>query len=68
MTTLHVPDMSCGHCASTITRAVKALDPAATLQIDLPAHRVQVTTAQATTEQILAALQQVGYPAEVQPG
>jgi len=40
MITFEVNDMTCGHCVSSITRAVKALDPAAKVQIDLAAHRV----------------------------
>jgi len=66
MTTLLVPDMSCGHCASAITRTVKTLDPTATLTIDLPTRQVEVASSQATTDQVLAALEKAGYPAQVQ--
>ena len=38
----NVPDMTCGHCASTITRAVKAEDPKATVEISLGEHLVKV--------------------------
>ena len=37
-----VPDMTCGHCASTITKAVKAEDPAAKVEVDLPRRLVKV--------------------------
>jgi copper chaperone len=31
----NVPDMTCGHCASAITKAVKAEDPNAEVEISL---------------------------------
>ena len=37
-----VPDMTCGHCAKTITGAVLAAYPAAKVDIDLAAKRVAV--------------------------
>ncbi|MEP7298105.1 MAG: heavy-metal-associated domain-containing protein [Burkholderiales bacterium] len=42
MKAFEVQDMTCGHCISTITKAVKALDPAAKVQIDLATHRVEI--------------------------
>ena len=42
MLTFEVKDMTCGHCVSTITKAVEAADPGARVQIDLAAHRVQI--------------------------
>jgi len=44
MNAFEVKDMTCGHCVSTITRAVKALDPGAQVQIDLAAHRVEIAS------------------------
>lgn len=41
----NVPDMTCGHCAGTITKAVKTEDPAARVEIDLERHLVKVETA-----------------------
>ena len=34
--------MTCGHCVSTITKALKAADKDAKVQIDLATHRVQI--------------------------
>ena len=34
--------MTCGHCASTITKAVKAEDPKAKVEISLGEHLVKV--------------------------
>jgi copper chaperone len=60
MIAFDVQDMTCGHCAATITKAVKAIDPAAQVQIDLGAHRVQVESAKAADE-IAGAIREEGY-------
>lgn len=38
----NVPDMSCGHCVGTITKAVQQVAPGASVTTDLSAHRVTV--------------------------
>ena len=60
-TTFEVNDMTCGHCASTITQAVKALDAAADVQIDLATHRVRVESAEADSVRLADAIAQAGY-------
>lgn len=35
MIELHVDGMTCGHCVSAVTRAVKSVDPQANVQVDL---------------------------------
>jgi copper chaperone len=42
MTEFQIDDMTCSHCASTITKAVHSLDQAAKVEIDLAAKRVRV--------------------------
>ena len=42
MTEFQINDMTCSHCASTITKAVHSLDRAASVEIDLAAKRVRV--------------------------
>lgn len=37
-----VEDMSCGHCVSAVTKAVREADPGAEVTVDLEAHRVVV--------------------------
>lgn len=37
-----VKDMTCGHCVTTITRAVKETLPTASVGIDLPNHLVRI--------------------------
>ncbi|MFO1194835.1 MAG: heavy-metal-associated domain-containing protein [Rhodoferax sp.] len=56
-----IQDMTCGHCASTITRAVRAEDPQARVHIDLAAHRVDVEQTTASAEELRAAIQDAGY-------
>ena len=60
MLSFEIPDMTCGHCVRTVTEAVKAADPAAEVQIDLPTHRVQVQTG-VTREAVVARLVEAGY-------
>lgn len=38
----YVADMTCGHCVSAITQAVKEIEPEAKVDIDLNAHIVRV--------------------------
>ena len=62
MITLKVPDMSCGHCAGVITKAVKALDQHASVAFDMHNHMVQVETAH-PQDAVVKALTAAGYPA-----
>lgn len=55
-----VEDMTCGHCASTITRAVKEVDAQAGCEIDLAGKRVRVTSAKPAA-QFLEAIQEAGF-------
>ena len=45
MLKLKIPQMSCGHCAATIEKAVKTVDPAAKVQVDLGSKTVTIETA-----------------------
>lgn len=56
-----VKDMSCGHCVSTIARALKAVDPGARLQIDLATHRVRIDAAMADAGELGDAIREAGY-------
>ena len=40
-----VSDMTCGHCAKTITNAVLAAYPAAKVEIDVASRRVSIDNA-----------------------
>lgn len=61
MFTFQVDDMTCGHCVSTITRALKAADPQAQVQIDLPSHRVTVTPVTTDALALARVITEAGY-------
>lgn len=62
MLTLSVPDMSCGHCKSSVEGALARLDPQAKVTVDLAARRVEVATA-ASPGAVIEALDKIGFPA-----
>jgi copper chaperone len=69
MIAFEVNDMTCGHCISTITKAVKAADKDAKVQIDLASHRVQVEPATADADELADAIREAGYtPVPVEAG
>ena len=61
MIELKLPDMSCGHCVSTVTETVKLLDPAARVEVDLATKLVKVESGE-TRDTIEQALADAGYP------
>jgi copper chaperone len=64
MTDFKVSGMTCGHCVATVTRAVKAVDPAAEVSIDRVAGRVKVLGT-AAPERLRAAIEEEGYRVEI---
>ena len=60
MIEIKVPDMTCGHCASTITKAVKALDAGAQVDIALAEHCVRVES-KASKDALIQAITEAGY-------
>lgn len=67
MTLLSVPDMSCSHCKATIETVLAALPDAGQVTVNLASHQVSVA-GKAPAAAILAALAEVGYPAEIVTG
>ena len=64
---LTVNDMTCGHCASTIARAVKSVDAASACEVDLGAKRVRIASA-SPAEDFIEAIREAGYtPAKASP-
>jgi len=61
MIAFEVNDMTCGHCVSTITKALKAVDPGARVQIDLATHRVQIEPTDADAVELGDAIREAGY-------
>ena len=64
MQVFNVQGMSCGHCVKTITQALQAKDPAASVRIDLAAKEVGVESA-LSVEQVIAAITEDGYEVKV---
>lgn len=55
-----IPDMSCGHCASSVTQACKLVDPTAKVEVDLNTKQVKVESAE-PREGFVHALSEAGY-------
>lgn len=55
-----IPSMTCGHCAGTIDRAVKSIDPKAEVTIDFKTREVSVQSTAAETA-IATAIRSAGY-------
>ena len=64
MTTLSIPDMSCGHCRAAITEALGGLDGIGEIRFDAAARRAEIggTVPDAT---LIATLDAIGFPASV---
>lgn len=61
MQAFRVDDMTCGHCASTITKALKEADRNARVNIDLGQHLVMVEPTEADTQELSDAISEAGY-------
>jgi copper chaperone len=61
MISFQVNDMTCGHCVSTLTKALKAADATAALQFDLAAHRVDIEAGKADAAELSEAIREAGY-------
>jgi copper chaperone len=55
-----VPDMTCGHCVSTITKAIKGEDPSAKVEIELAQHLVKVQS-QLSADEVAQHIAKAGY-------
>lgn len=60
MIEFQVADMTCGHCASVITKAVKAVEADAQVEVDLQAKRVRVS-GPADAQEVADAIREAGY-------
>lgn len=62
MIEMTLPDMSCGHCASTVTQTCKLVDPAAKVEVDINTKTVKIQSAE-DRQDFAEALAEAGYPA-----
>ncbi len=60
MTSFHVQDMTCNHCAGAITRALKEVDAAAVVQVDVADKRVNIDS-KLPAASLAAAIEEAGY-------
>jgi copper chaperone len=58
----HVPKMSCGGCANTISNAVKSIDANAKVDADVVSKIVKVESV-AAEQALIEAITNAGYPA-----
>jgi copper chaperone len=56
-----VPKMACSACGETIAKAVKGVDPSATVRADPKTKQVEIET-QALKSEIVQAIAAAGYP------
>lgn len=61
MIEMTLPDMSCGHCASTVAQACKLVDPVAKVEVDLGTKKVRIESAE-DSQDFADALSEAGYP------
>ena len=67
MLAFRIDDMTCGHCASTITKAVRAVDAGAKVEIDLAQHLVRIDPTKANGRELSEAITKSSYaPAPVE--
>ncbi|WP_367181239.1 heavy-metal-associated domain-containing protein [uncultured Ramlibacter sp.] len=64
MVTFQVNDMTCGHCASTIAKAVAGVDKNAVTEVDIPRKLVRVSSG-APAADLGQAIQDAGYTPQV---
>ncbi|WP_018184838.1 heavy-metal-associated domain-containing protein [Kaistia granuli] len=58
-----VPNMTCGGCAKSVTRALQSVDADARIETDPPTREVRVQTS-ANEAALRAVLSEAGYPVE----
>jgi len=60
MIEFRVDDISCGHCAAAITKAVKEVDAEGKVEVDLATKRVLIDSTHGAAE-LSAAIEEAGY-------
>jgi copper chaperone len=62
---LNVSGMTCGHCESAVTKALKAIEGVQTVQVDLKNGIAKVEGQNVNTDALIAAVIDEGYGASV---
>jgi copper chaperone len=66
MLRFHVPNMTCGGCARSVTKAIQSVDSAAGIETDPAAREVRIQSS-ADQQALATALANAGFPAEYRP-
>ena len=61
MIAFKVEDMTCGHCAGVITRAVKAADKEAEVRVNIGERLVEIEPKASDTKVLREAIVEAGY-------
>lgn len=61
MIVFEIQDMTCGHCRDAITRAVLAVDAAASIEVDPPGHHVRIESHGVDPRRFVDAITAAGY-------
>ena len=61
MIEFHIPDMTCGHCASKVSATLAQVDPNCKVSVDLSQRKVSVQTHEEKSA-LVEALTEAGYP------
>ena len=61
MIELNLPDMTCGHCASTVTQTCELVDSTAKVEVDLNTKLVKISSKEDRND-FVEALTKAGYP------
>ncbi|MCL2919347.1 heavy-metal-associated domain-containing protein [Shewanella litorisediminis] len=62
MIEFNVENMTCGHCAGVVNKAIMQLQSDAKVEVDLMAKKIKVSSG-LTSDEIIEALEEAGYPA-----
>lgn len=61
MIAFEVSDMTCARCAGAVTKALKAVDHAAQVRVDLATLTVEIEPGRANARQLSDAIKRAGY-------
>lgn len=61
MIEMSLPDMTCGHCASTVAKTCKLVDPASRVEVHLDTKLVKIYSNE-DPKDFADALSEAGYP------
>lgn len=61
MIIFQIPNMTCGGCAKSVTKALLSIDPQARIETDPPAREARIDSA-LDKSAFLAVLSEAGYP------